>query len=682
MVSVTFEELHGEGDDLSSTTLDLLPETKLTDVVAVLKSEGYRAPDAFVRARQDGSRGPQYIPGNVYDLEDRLQRLEVTADCPSSFVEQRINIDDTFLHYTSLGRPGIELSAQLADGQKILIDDSLELEFHRTLRMPDDNKIHPLPASQGRFPLYNVDAFASRLPERITKRGGVFFPMWQREALWINFHNRNRKKHYAIRVNVGNVNAISGLDIYETTGKQDYIVVPGQDWLDGIAVGPGVVRQFVAMPLGSGYTVEGQVTGKESVGGIQIEVIPSHERNQHTFAYTSNQGQRLAMEEHGTPHDYYLNEKDILVTSAKLLGNPRICDLLDDAERLDGTEELTLKTIYLEPNTGVEQSIRAKGFWWSGKCSKTSKRPRLEGGPGDYYGMGMDFSAIDHNAPTTGPSSRVEMPLPPPPPPSSRGPCKLAKVHTESSPQKPRIESLMDSSVDIQPEAQSSRLQEMGIAAGGKLMQDITKDTLPRGIWNTSRKKLLDIHILHPLDFEAVTHIVPPPTPITKEEYIAAGIPFYAVEEDPDERLDGSTVLAGVKSVSAMDEDVGVQSSDTNFDPLKPKRCAKCAVRLCDCMYVSLKYPLSDYADINTLYSSIRPCNHQFCHVCIRAVASPTSRGQRRCPVCSTNVSHVAGFSAPMNIPGEETFKVDVPVIMLEVEDGRAAFQSVVKMRL
>lgn len=35
-----------------------------------------------------------------------------------------------------------------------------------------------------------------------------------------------------------------------------------------------------------------------------------------------------------------------------------------------------------------------------------------------------------------------------------------------------------------------------------------------------------------------------------------------------------------------------------------------------------------------------------------------------------------------MNLPGEETFKVDVPVVMLDVEDGRTTFQSVMEMRL
>ena len=56
---------------------------------------------------------------------------------------------------------------------------------------------------------------------------------------------------------------------------QDYVVTPKQLWLDGIATGNGRVRQFVAMPLGSGYSVEAQVTGQDLVGGLQFHVTPS-----------------------------------------------------------------------------------------------------------------------------------------------------------------------------------------------------------------------------------------------------------------------------------------------------------------------------------------------------------------------------------------------------------------------
>jgi len=54
------------------------------------------------------------------------------------------------------------------------------------------------------------------------------------------------------------------------SNPQDYLVCPLQPWLDGINSGDGEIRQFTAMPLGQGYTVEGQITGAEQVGGIQI----------------------------------------------------------------------------------------------------------------------------------------------------------------------------------------------------------------------------------------------------------------------------------------------------------------------------------------------------------------------------------------------------------------------------
>jgi len=49
---------------------------------------------------------------------------------------------------------------------------------------------------------------------------------------------------------------------------------PRQPWLDGYAVGDGSVRQFVAIPMGKGYSVEEQVTGRDTFGGIQVQVYP------------------------------------------------------------------------------------------------------------------------------------------------------------------------------------------------------------------------------------------------------------------------------------------------------------------------------------------------------------------------------------------------------------------------
>jgi hypothetical protein len=68
------------------------------------------------------------------------------------------------------------------------------------------------------------------------------------------------------------VNAVSGTPWDEglKVSPQNYLVCPDQPWLDGINAGGGIVRQFVAMPLGTGATVEGQVTGAEEHGGLQL----------------------------------------------------------------------------------------------------------------------------------------------------------------------------------------------------------------------------------------------------------------------------------------------------------------------------------------------------------------------------------------------------------------------------
>ena len=51
-------------------------------------------------------------------------------------------------------------------------------------------------------------------------------------------------------------------------------MLPEQPWLDGFCVGKGVIRQFVAVPLGDGYSVEEQITGAAEHGGVQIVVYP------------------------------------------------------------------------------------------------------------------------------------------------------------------------------------------------------------------------------------------------------------------------------------------------------------------------------------------------------------------------------------------------------------------------
>jgi hypothetical protein len=157
---------------------------------------------------------------------------------------------------------------------RILIGERFSMGFQRTLRIPDDGRLYPLPPGLGQFPVHRVDDYLDLIPASWRGQEGYFISLYQREALWIGFGGASWKPN-AVKVGVGRVNAVSGRPWDEELhdDPQDYLVCPKQLWLDGINAGGGYVRQFVAMPLGSGYTIEGQVAGAEEFGGIQILVF-------------------------------------------------------------------------------------------------------------------------------------------------------------------------------------------------------------------------------------------------------------------------------------------------------------------------------------------------------------------------------------------------------------------------
>jgi len=156
-------------------------------------------------------------------------------------------------------------------------DAQLTVAFLRTLRIPDDEKTYPLPPGLGRFPVRHVDDFAQGVPAPWIEHGGVMLPMYQAEALWLSFFSPQRYP-FALRIFTGKVDAITGKELEPGAGlrrgPQNYLVAPDQPWLDGYCVEKGLIRQFVAMPLGAGYSAEEQITGRAEHGGIQIIAHP------------------------------------------------------------------------------------------------------------------------------------------------------------------------------------------------------------------------------------------------------------------------------------------------------------------------------------------------------------------------------------------------------------------------
>lgn len=97
--------------------------------------------------------------------------------------------------------------------------------------------------------------------------------MYQREALWLAFNSDRQALPTALKVSVGGINAITGLPKgKEDVDMQDYLC-DQQPWLDGVATQPGVVKQFVAVDVNEGYTVEEQVTGRVSMIGSSTRLL-------------------------------------------------------------------------------------------------------------------------------------------------------------------------------------------------------------------------------------------------------------------------------------------------------------------------------------------------------------------------------------------------------------------------
>ena len=281
----------------------------------------------------------------------------------------------------------------------------MRIDFQRTLRIPDDDGEYPLPAGLGRFPIRHVDDFAARVPRQWIGHGGVMLPMYQAEALWLNFGG---DYPFAVKVAAGKINAVTGEGWNDGLHRdpQDYMPVPEQPWIDGYCVEQGVIRQFVAMPLGSGYSAEEQITGEAEYGGLQIEVFPMKRE-----AY----------------------------------------------ERMRARSAVLARSVF----------------------------------------------AAD------------------------------AELHLACAP------------------------LDMGLAAGGRMRQEIYDDPYRLEDWDTRHRARCFVHIANSMTWRAITGSAPPTVPPTAKEYQDAGIPWFDYYSEGSQALDGSSILEKLKSVVKLGKEKG-----------------------------------------------------------------------------------------------------------------------------
>jgi len=359
--------------------------------------------------------------------------------------------------------------------------ENLIVVFHRTFRLPEDGKTYPLPRSVGRFPLKRIDDYKDKVPPSWVEKGGVFLPLHQREAMWIQFGLRTHAP-CAVKVGVGKIDAITGEPWKDglSEDKQDYLVAPPQKWIDGIKSEEGKVSQFVAMPLGMGYTVEGQVTGEEKHGGLQLAVYPG--KREHFPKPKKRRGTRSRGVAKGG-----------FATAGGASGQSLGWDGDDGFESYSG-----------EVKTSGGHTLESAVL-----CSTAPA--------GAPEGVAKGF--MRHAIKPT-----------------------VIRRHAKRS---------------FQENAPKAAL--MGMGAGGSMRQQVYPDPHGVHVWDQDCKQRVFVHLVNAEMYQQITGEAPPPSPIGKDEYFAAGIPWFDLYDKDLGDVEASETLGKVKTISEMDKDKGLE---------------------------------------------------------------------------------------------------------------------------
>ena len=418
---------------------------------------------------------------------------------------------DIALHLAQARLGCLRLPLAIHDDQ-LLVGRHTCVSFNRTLRVPEDGKKYPLPAGFGRLPILRVEDYAEQVPEKWLEQGGFIIPLYQREALFLEFAGVDWRPTIA-KVSVGRINAITGQehDLKLRPHRQDYVVVPEQRWLDGINSGDGLVSQFVAMPLGQGYTIEAQMTDEEEHGGFQIVVFdpragrfPEHDPKKVISASAARKARRLRAAQAELLKSIPPLEKSVIQALQKQ--HPE-----DAAKRLG---------MHVDQIGSIIQNLRVHF-------------ENLLGEDG--------FKGVIPNLP---------------------------RMATDAVMSKRAVALSDDERISLG----ASLPFEMGIAAGGSIEQQILEDTYGAESWDETAFREIAIHIVNSEMYERITGMEAPETPISADDYRQYGIPWFSDYQEETPSLAPGALLRRVRSIEQIDKSRGIKVEKSRSEtPLHPE---------------------------------------------------------------------------------------------------------------
>src|SRR3569833_1402898 len=390
------------------------------------------------------------------------------------------------------------------------------------------------------------------------------------EAMKINFHIygsdafAREAARYAVRVFVGGINALSGepvkadmstvlkrLNGIERT--QDYLYLrggdkPAQQWLDGISIAPGIVRQFVTVPHTSPASVEHQIMGSATVGGIQLEIIPQHQlgrfrlmRRDHHPLELRYYGQQIRAEYRfpqrlESPSDLGIPLHS-RIHARELCGPSRMRTLLDELDWAESSNR-SQRTVELQ-------------LWPPRPSKKKQKTNKYRNPP---HEQGLSLSVFPQ---TTLAFVRDQV------------------AHTLSLP--PELWTIRPSGTLSDPSEDSTTMREakiragqvlflvpqefvgdgresnysplMDLAGGAKLRQQIVPAQEDPRSWSVNDACLINVQIMDAMSFRATTGLEPPASPISFDTFLERGIPFA-----PDCSVSAATLNFGLNRINPAEQ--------------------------------------------------------------------------------------------------------------------------------
>ncbi|WP_238600908.1 hypothetical protein, partial [Mycobacterium celatum] len=105
----------------------------------------------------------------------------------------------------------------------------------------------------------------------------------------------------------------------------------------------------------------------------------------------------------------------------------------------------------------------------------------------------------------------------------------------------------------------------MGLGAGGRMRQEVYRDDRAHSDYTENRSWRVFVHLCSATQWTAITGEVPPPTPVDRDVYVEAGLPWFDYFDADASDLAPSETLTQVKTVGDL-----LADKDDAFVPVDP----------------------------------------------------------------------------------------------------------------